>query len=124
MSALRVLRSKELINIAVIIIRYFGGIKLGIGGLIRAYSNATNEVISKAILQDYEIKNKFALYSPFNTYSQIKYFLDKENIDHNAIFSDKNIKFIINTNQSQLISLNTFLTNFNNLDLRLFSLHV
>ena len=37
--------------IIVIIIRYFGGIKLGSGGLIRAYSNTTSNLINNNIVQ-------------------------------------------------------------------------
>ncbi|MFC3122440.1 IMPACT family protein [Agaribacter flavus] len=43
---LNVLQHGEVGNVVVVISRYFGGIKLGAGGLIRAYSNATNLVLS------------------------------------------------------------------------------
>lgn len=40
------LKKKELKDTAVVVTRYFGGIKLGAGGLIRAYSKATSEGIN------------------------------------------------------------------------------
>lgn len=40
---INVLRKNELHNITAIVTRYFGGIKLGAGGLLRAYSEAANE---------------------------------------------------------------------------------
>lgn len=43
---LEVLKKKELKDTAVVVTRYFGGIKLGAGGLIRAYSKATSEGIN------------------------------------------------------------------------------
>ena len=43
--SLMVLQGQECINIAVIIVRYFGGTKLGTGGLVRAYSDAVNLVV-------------------------------------------------------------------------------
>lgn len=39
-----IITKKELNNVLIVVIRYFGGIKLGSGGLIRAYSAAANEV--------------------------------------------------------------------------------
>lgn len=52
--SLMVLQGQELINSAVIIVRYFGGTKLGTGGLVRAYSDAVNQVIGEAELFAYE----------------------------------------------------------------------
>jgi uncharacterized YigZ family protein len=53
---LNVLRGTQLIDTAVLIVRYFGGIKLGTGGLVRAYSSACNEVIGIATLVPFEKK--------------------------------------------------------------------
>ena len=44
---LNVIEGNDLVNVLVVVIRYFGGIKLGPGGLIRAYSNTTKEIINK-----------------------------------------------------------------------------
>ena len=44
---LNIIERKNLNNVLIIIVRYFGGIKLGAGGLIRAYSNTANEVTNK-----------------------------------------------------------------------------
>lgn len=52
--SLMVLQGKELIGSAVIIVRYFGGTKLGTGGLVRAYSDAVNLVIDSAKLFEYK----------------------------------------------------------------------
>ncbi|MFT5662615.1 MAG: putative YigZ family protein [Sulfurimonas sp.] len=51
---LMVLQGKELINCGIITVRYFGGTKLGTGGLVRAYSDATNLVLELASLQEYK----------------------------------------------------------------------
>eukprot|EP01029_Cantina_marsupialis_P023828 TRINITY_DN6002_c0_g1_i1.p1 TRINITY_DN6002_c0_g1~~TRINITY_DN6002_c0_g1_i1.p1 ORF type:complete len:117 (+),score=13.89 TRINITY_DN6002_c0_g1_i1:113-463(+) len=58
---LNVLAGNELINSAVIIVRYFGGIKLGTGGLVRAYSDAANHVINSSKLIKYEKLEKISL---------------------------------------------------------------
>lgn len=47
-----VLRGANLSNIICIVIRYFGGIKLGVGGLIRAYSSSTKEALKLAELEE------------------------------------------------------------------------
>ena len=44
---LNIIEKNDLNNILIVVVRYFGGIKLGAGGLIRAYGAAAKEVIQK-----------------------------------------------------------------------------
>ncbi|MBN2815667.1 MAG: YigZ family protein [Campylobacterales bacterium] len=52
--SLIVLQGHNIINAAVIVVRYFGGTKLGTGGLVRAYSEAVNGVITESELLTYK----------------------------------------------------------------------
>ncbi len=52
MPILEVLRRRELTDVLAIVTRYFGGVKLGAGGLIRAYSSAVSESLELATLVD------------------------------------------------------------------------
>lgn len=56
---LNVLRGKNLINIAAIVVRYFGGTLLGVGGLVRAYTQSVLEGIAKI-----EAEAGFLAYEP------------------------------------------------------------
>ncbi|MEA3331473.1 MAG: YigZ family protein [Campylobacterota bacterium] len=51
---LMVLQGRDIINSAIITVRYFGGTKLGTGGLVRAYSDAANLVFQSAVLKEYK----------------------------------------------------------------------
>jgi uncharacterized YigZ family protein len=46
---LEVLRRRDLTDLVVVVTRYFGGVLLGAGGLVRAYSSATSEVLDRAV---------------------------------------------------------------------------
>lgn len=50
MPILNVLQKEDITNILVIVIRYFGGIKLGAGGLVRAYSKVCRNALEEATL--------------------------------------------------------------------------
>ncbi|MBN8425535.1 YigZ family protein [Microbacterium esteraromaticum] len=52
MPMLEVLRRRELTDVVAVVTRYFGGIKLGAGGLVRAYSTAVSEALDGAALVD------------------------------------------------------------------------
>ena len=49
MPILNIIDKNNLDNTLILVVRYFGGIKLGAGGLIRAYSNASKEVIKTTL---------------------------------------------------------------------------
>mgnify|MGYP000226883451 CR=1 FL=1 len=66
--ALNVLRGENIINCAVLIVRYFGGIKLGTGGMARAYALAVKDVLKEAILIPYEKEIEYAFET---TYSDV-----------------------------------------------------
>lgn len=62
---LRQILSHNLTNILIVVVRYFGGVKLGIPGLIRSYKNAAEDTISnskiliKNIKEEYELSFKY-----------------------------------------------------------------
>ena len=61
---LELIKKKKLSNVLLIIVRYFGGIKLGAGGLVRAYTNAGNMALNDAVTREfYEVK-KFRVSVP------------------------------------------------------------
>ena len=51
------IKSNELSNVLVVVVRYFGGTKLGVGGLIQAYKSAAELVLNRAKIVDEEIKS-------------------------------------------------------------------
>lgn len=77
---LNVLEKEELEKVLVIIIRYFGGIKLGAGGLIRAYTKATTEALQKATFQEVVDAYKIMIQFPYTDEKRITYLLKEDNI--------------------------------------------
>ncbi len=49
------IRSRQLTNVLVVVVRYFGGVKLGVGGLISAYRIAAQETLAAAQILEKEI---------------------------------------------------------------------
>lgn len=72
---LNVLEKAKLNQMCAIVVRYFGGVKLGVGGLIRAYSNAVSEAISKGVPVIDKIYPKYELKLSYETANKIEHYI-------------------------------------------------
>ncbi len=73
---LNVMRGAALIECGILVVRYFGGTKLGTGGLVRAYGTSAKEVIDTASLVAYVKKKLWKFYVPFHLLSRFEHFFD------------------------------------------------
>jgi uncharacterized YigZ family protein len=104
--SLMVLQGSDLINTAVIVVRYFGGTKLGTGGLVRAYSDAVNLVVQKAELFTYTKELKKKIIFAYGDVRFIDYSCQELGIDIvEKSFNDK-VEYII---QGSDTNIQTFL---------------
>ena len=77
---LKILSEQNLSNVLVIVTRYFGGILLGTGGLVRAYSGATVEGLKEAGYVEKTIGYGVTIETSYKDQEQIKYELEKNKI--------------------------------------------
>lgn len=77
---LNVLRGGEMIECAVLIVRYFGGIKLGTGGMARAYAQAAKNVLSAADIVLYEKQIIHTFQTSYGDINETVYRLKKADI--------------------------------------------
>ncbi len=97
--SLMVLQGANIINSAVIVVRYFGGTKLGTGGLVRAYSDAINLVLDSSQLLDYKQEISKKIYFDYTNFRKIEYECKQHKICVvEKIFSDKTV-FEIRTDE-------------------------
>ena len=73
--SLAVLAGNDLINAAVITVRYFGGTKLGTGGLVRAYTQAVSGALATASLREYIKKEEEEFSCEYRDVPRIEYLL-------------------------------------------------
>ena len=71
--ALNVLRGENIINCAVLIVRYFGGIKLGTGGMARAYALAVKDVLNESVLLPYEKQIEYVFTTSYSDVDKTLY---------------------------------------------------
>ncbi len=77
---LNILSHKNLANLLIVVTRYFGGILLGTGGLVKAYSQATEEVIDKANIIEKERGYIAEIITEYDIQKEIEYIFEKNKI--------------------------------------------
>lgn len=60
------IRSKNLTDIVVVVVRYYGGVKLGVGGLIHAYKLAAEAALDSSQIVQREVTEKFLIQYPYD----------------------------------------------------------
>lgn len=82
---INILESKKIINGGLVVVRYYGGINLGMGGLARAYSQAGIKVILTSKLVNYIEQFKFLLTIKYNSLEYITKVIN----DNNGVILDR-----------------------------------
>ncbi|GFH42605.1 YigZ family protein [Lactococcus hodotermopsidis] len=77
---LEILKKRELINVAAVVTRYFGGIKLGAGGLIRAYAGSVNHAIDTVGLVAIVEQTQVDLRLDYGLFDQVSRYLTRAGI--------------------------------------------
>lgn len=99
---LDVLEYNELTNITCVVSRYFGGIKLGAGGLVRAYSNSCSNAISKANIIELLSGQNIDLIFTYPFIKVFDYTLKKHEYLVFKKFFEAKVKYNLNVSSEQL----------------------
>ncbi len=88
---LEMIKNMELTNLAVVVTRWFGGIKLGTGGLVRAYTHVAQKAFEEAGIASKTLLSMFAVKVDYSMHGKIqnflydsKYILEKTEFDENV----------------------------------------
>ncbi|MEA3288551.1 MAG: YigZ family protein [Campylobacterota bacterium] len=108
--SLNVLSGTGLVNCGVIIVRYFGGIRLGTGGLVKAYSDAVNLVINSSELKNYVKLTKKSLTINYQQLSKVEYIIQKYQISITNKLFETDVKLILEGSKEEFDNLQTELS--------------
>ena len=78
---LNILQKNNLCNLVIVVTRYFGGILLGTGGLVRAYSEATQQAIEKSTKVIKVIGREMIIELDYSNLEKFKYYCKNNNIN-------------------------------------------
>ena len=85
---LEVLKKTGITNVAVVVTRYFGGIKLGAGGLIRAYSHSVAETLRLAPKELHTTRTQLQATIHYSLYGAVERFVQDKKLHYEANFGE------------------------------------
>ncbi|AXJ13685.1 YigZ family protein [Streptococcus pluranimalium] len=109
---LTVLEKQELTNVVAVVTRYFGGIKLGAGGLIRAYTGSVAQALNEIGLVTVKEQVGLQVILTYPQYQTFANFLEQENLEE---FNTQFLEYVtsdIYTDEDRLSDLQSALTEF------------
>lgn len=101
-----VLKKNNLTNVLCVVVRYFGGIKLGAGGLIRAYTKSVTLALEKTPLKELVNGYEIEIVTSYEDLKNIEYLLKDTKIIYKEF--NENIKFIIQIEKDKINILNNY----------------
>jgi len=92
-------------EIICVVSRYFGGIKLGAGGLVRAYSNSTQAAVEQLTLKPIIELSHIEIQFPYPFESSLRHYINSNNISMNHITYHEQVSMHLELEQDQIEAL-------------------
>ena len=102
---LNVLQHKSIGNIIIIVVRYFGGIKLGAGGLTRAYAGSAQAAVDEMTLSTYVPMITVQILAEFATEAQCRYIVDSLNGSIDNVAYSKQVTLTVTLAEADINNL-------------------
>ena len=104
---LNVLQHKSIGNVIIIVVRYFGGIKLGAGGLTRAYAGSAQAAVDEMILCPYVPMIQVKIQAEFATEAQCRYVVERLNGTIDDVAYNKQVLLTVTIAEQEIALLKT-----------------
>jgi len=118
---LNILNSQNISNILVVVTRYFGGILLGTGGLVRAYSQATSEALKSAKIINKDLGIEAEIEISYQDLQKLNYYLEKNKI---KILENRFLETVKVNIECQKEKFNFMIENKNNFNFKIINFKI
>lgn len=112
MPVLEVIKREGLCGVALVVTRYFGGILLGAGGLVRAYAKAAKAAIDAAGICEFSQFVEFQLTTEYSYYEKIKKELDARHIKLDSCDFGEKVIFSLAASEENYVSFAEFVNDY------------
>ena len=105
---LTLLQKNNLVNVLIVVTRYFGGILLGTGGLVRAYTDSSKQALEAAKIIELQYGEIIEYCIEYDEFEYFKYICEKNNIEIVKTEYSNNIKVIIKLKEEDKSLFSTY----------------
>ena len=105
---LTLLQKNNLVNVLIVVTRYCGGILLGTGGLVRAYTDSSKQALEAAKIIELQYGEILEYYIEYDEFEYFKYICEKNNIEIINTEYSNNIKAIIKLKEEDKSLFSTY----------------
>lgn len=99
---LNILNARKITNCVVVVTRYFGGILLGTGGLVRAYTSAMQEALDKTKIIEKNVGVEVKMTLSYSDLEKLKYYLKQNEIGIISFEYTENVSIVIELTKEKL----------------------
>ena len=110
--------SKNLTNVLVVVVRYFGGTKLGVGGLINAYKTSAKITLDEAVIVEKTIDIYFKIIFEYQDMNKVMRIVKENNLDIVSQKMNLNCEYLISVRKKNAERINQLFINLRCLKIR------
>lgn len=110
---LNIITQKNLSNILVVVTRYFGGILLGTGGLVKAYSGAFQKALDASNIIDKDLGLEVNIVVSYSDGEKAKYYFDQNNINIVGNIYEELVTYTVEITKEKLDNIRNNIQNLN-----------
>jgi uncharacterized YigZ family protein len=111
------IQSKSLTNVLIVVVRYFGGTKLGVGGLINAYRTAAADALSNAIIIEKTVNDIYEINFSYEGMNSVMSIMKEEQLEQVDQEFDLKCRLVFSVRQSQAEQVRAKLEKISNLEI-------
>ena len=102
--------SKEITNVLVVVVRYFGGTKLGVGGLINAYKTTAKLILEDAVIVEKTINVYFQIIFDYKDMNKVMRIIKENKLNIEKQTMNLNCEYLISVRKKNAPKINQLFT--------------